>query len=231
VNIQRLTHIKEGAIFIADSHYPHHGEEILTLLRNLPQDTPQLFLMGDIFDILFAHAPYLIEYNQKLIDLINKLSEEIEIFYFEGNHDFNLQNIFPKVNVYSINKQPQIFKLGNQSVALAHGDKYEMGLGYQLYTKMIRSQIIMKYLPFKQCLIDRQIKTLKSKKICREFKGFEQKVDKIVKHYSSNLIVEGHYHQGIQYQNYISLPSLVCQKKVAVIEDNKLIFKSIQNMI
>ncbi|MEA2028333.1 MAG: UDP-2,3-diacylglucosamine diphosphatase [Campylobacterota bacterium] len=238
MNIQRLTHIKEGAIFIADSHYPHHGEEIITLLSNLPANTPQLFLMGDIFDILFDHARYLLEYNQKLITLINKLSETIDIFYFEGNHDFNLQTVFPKVKLYSFNQQPQFFKFNNQSVALAHGDRFGMSKRYYYYTSLIRSRKLMQYLPFKQKLMDKQIRHLKSKKICNKFVGFEKRMETIVllyeKHYRDYedfKIIEGHYHQGRQHQNYISLPSLVCHKKVGVIEDNKLIFKALKDMI
>ena len=231
MNIQRLTHIKEGAIFIADSHYPHHGEEILTLLSTLPSSTPQIFLMGDIFDILFCNAPYLMEYNQKLIDLINVLSESIEIFYFEGNHDFNLQSIFPKVNVYSLDQQPQIFTLGNQRVALAHGDRYAMGWAYNLYTKIIRNQTLMKFLPFKQTLINRQLCILKSKKICKKFRGFEDRIERILPYYESDLIIEGHFHQGVIYKEYISLPSLVCQKEIAMVKDQKVLFISFENMI
>jgi len=49
--------IKENAIFIADSHYPHHGDDFLTLLKKLDNkeiETQQLFLMGDNFDLLFG---------------------------------------------------------------------------------------------------------------------------------------------------------------------------------
>ncbi|MBN2824832.1 MAG: metallophosphoesterase [Campylobacterales bacterium] len=227
MNIQRLTPIKEGAIFIADSHYPHYGETIIELLASLPPDTPQLFLMGDIFDILFAHAPFLVEYNQKLIDAINTLSQTIEIFYFEGNHDFNLQAIFPKVSVYSINQQPQSFRLGNQNVGLAHGDRFALNKRYYLYSKLIRNQTLMKYLPFKQRFIERQLKILQNKTICKGFEGFEKRVDEILKHYNSNLVIEGHYHKGVIYKNYIALPSLVCQKEIAIVQKSKIVFKKI----
>ncbi|KIM06225.1 MAG: hypothetical protein KU38_13540 [Sulfurovum sp. FS08-3] len=224
--------IKEGAIFIADSHYPHHGEAIIELLTSLPPNTPQLFLMGDIFDILFAHAPFLIEYNQKLIDLINALSDSIEIFYFEGNHDFNLQALFPKVTVYTLKQQPQIFTLGVQSVGLAHGDRFAMSKGYRFYTRFIRNQTLMRYLPFKQKLINRQIDLLKKKKICKKFEGFEKRVERILRcyrlhGYDDNFeVIEGHYHQGTFYQNYIALPSLVCQKEIAFVENGAIVFKT-----
>jgi len=219
--------IQEGALFIADSHYPHHGSEIITLLQNLPQGTPQIFLMGDIFDILFDHASLLMEYNQKLIDLINVLSQQIEVFYFEGNHDFNLQTIFPNVSIFALAQQPQFFSLDGKSVALAHGDKFTMGLGYRLYTKLIRTPWIRRLIPFQTKIIQAQIRKLKSKKICTKFDGFEERIEKILEHYQSDLVIEGHYHQGLQYQNYIALPSLVCQKQIGIIKNGKLIFTSI----
>ncbi|MBN2826287.1 MAG: metallophosphoesterase [Campylobacterales bacterium] len=228
MNTQHLTPIQEGALFIADSHYPHYGETIIDLLSSLPLHTPQLFLMGDIFDILFDHAPFLVEYNQKLIDTINKLSQSVEIFYFEGNHDFNLQALFPRVKVYSIDQQPQIFSLGVQSVALAHGDKYEMGLGYQIYTQLIRTPSVRNAIPFQSKIIKKQIDALKSKKICKSFDGFETQVDRILKHYQSDWVIEGHYHQGKKYQHYISLPSLVCQKSIAVVQNEAIVFKSLR---
>lgn len=218
--------IKEGAIFIADSHYPHHGEAIIELLASLPPNTPQLFLMGDIFDILFAYAPFLVEYNQKLINLINALSDSVEIFYFEGNHDFNLQALFPKVIVYTLEQQPQIFTLGVESIGLAHGDRFAMSQGYRIYTRFIRNQTLMHYLPFKQKLINRQIALLKKKKICKKFEGFEKRAESIIKHYTSDRAIEGHYHQGIVYQNYIALPSLACQKEIAFVENGAIVFKA-----
>ena len=54
--------IKEQALFIADSHYPHHGDAFLDLLKKLERgeiETPQLFLMGDNFDLLFGHNDYI----------------------------------------------------------------------------------------------------------------------------------------------------------------------------
>ncbi|RUM72514.1 MAG: UDP-2,3-diacylglucosamine diphosphatase, partial [Sulfurovum sp.] len=50
-----MIQIKENALFIADSHYPHHGDAFLVLLQKLEKKeihTSQLFLLGDNFDLL-----------------------------------------------------------------------------------------------------------------------------------------------------------------------------------
>jgi len=56
--------------------------------------TPQLFLMGDNFDILFGGNEYvkrISDKTQETIDILNTISHKIDIYYFEGNHDFLLK--------------------------------------------------------------------------------------------------------------------------------------------
>ena len=74
--------IKEHALFIADAHYPHHGDTFFKILKKLENGklkTPQLFLMGDIFDLLFGHNDYIKTFTQEAIHQINQLSKKIEI--------------------------------------------------------------------------------------------------------------------------------------------------------
>lgn len=225
--------IENKAIFIADVHYPHHDDNIFNLLsvKSLEQNhITQIFFLGDIFDILFANSKYLINYNRKLINLINSINKNINIYYFEGNHDFNLKEIFPDITIYSIENQPQKMLLGNKIVSISHGDKYEMGLGYKIYSKFIRNSFIIKYLiPFKITLIKKQIKKLKKKKICKKLDNFIQIIDKILLNYNNKeLVIEAHYHQGIVVKNYISLPSLACQNMIAIVENDEILFKKIK---
>ena len=59
----------------------------------------------------------------------------------------------------------------------------------------------------KACKID--IETIK--------KNFENIVKKRVQNYDTQIIIEGHYHQGKEYliddKRYINIPSLCCQKE------------------
>jgi len=89
-----MVKIQEGALLIADSHYPHHGDSFFKLLQKLESEEikiPQLFLMGDNFDLLFGHNDYIQTFSAEAIELLQKLSQKIEIHYFEGNHDFCLK--------------------------------------------------------------------------------------------------------------------------------------------
>ena len=221
--------LKENALFIADAHYPHHGEKLLTLLQDIQNNkiqTSQLFLMGDIFDLLFGHNEYIQTFSHKAIKLLQELSMNLEIIYLEGNHDFCLKEVFPHIKVYKREEQPIHYQLNKQDVFLSHGDKYETGFGYNVYCKLLRSKFLLIGLrPFEKQIINHRMEKLKTKKICGDFKGYQKRFDAIRSHYPKDaLIIEGHFHQSLIHENYVSLPSLACQGKVGVVENGKISF-------
>ena len=221
--------IKENAIFIADSHYPHHGDDFLKLLKKIEKkeiQTRQIFLMGDNFDLLFGHNDYIQTFAEEAIALLKKLSESIEIHYFEGNHDFCLKDIFTNMNVYSRDEQPIVFELNDKKVAISHGDKYVTGFGYDLYCKVLRTKNTLTLLkPFEKVIINHRMQKLSQKHICHTFHGFEKRVEAILENYKEvDLVIEGHFHQAKVVGKYISLPSQACQGKVAVIKESEVVF-------
>jgi UDP-2,3-diacylglucosamine hydrolase len=224
--------IQENAIFIADSHYPHHGDAFLDLLKKIESKkikTSQLFLMGDNFDLLFGYNDYIQTFAEEVIRLLQKLSESIEIHYFEGNHDFCLKKIFTNMNVYTRAKQPITFVLNDKKVAISHGDKYTTSYAYNLYSKILRSKVTLTLLrPFDKIIINHRMKKLSQKHICHTFHGFEKRIKMILKHYENvDLVIEGHFHQAKKVGKYISLPSQACQNQVGVIENGEMVFKKL----
>jgi len=227
--------IKEGALFVADSHYPHHGDEFLVLLKKLESGeivTPQLFLMGDNFDLLFGYNTYIKTFSSEAIAVLQHLSGRFEIYYFEGNHDFLLTEIFPNIKVYPRESQPVKFQLNDQRVGLSHGDRYALGWKYDLYCRIQRSRWFFRLLnPFGKWLIDKQMSKLKQKEICHDMEHFEVRAGEIADSYEDvDLVIEGHYHQAKVIGKYISLPSLACQKQVGVVRGGKLLFESLKNI-
>jgi len=221
--------IQEGALFIADSHYPHHGNQFLELLKKLDNseiDTKQLFLVGDNFDLLFGYNDYIQSFSREAIILLQSLSKKMEIYYFEGNHDFCLKGLFPNISVYNREEQPIMFSMGEKKVAISHGDKYATGFVYDLYCKILRNQITLTLLkPFEKTIINDRMKKLSEKNICLTFDAFEEKIKEILLYYqNADLVIEGHYHQARTIGKYISLPSLACQGKVAIVKESKVVF-------
>lgn len=225
--------IKDDAIFVADSHYNASCQELLIFLKKLQSkeiETQQLFLMGDMFDFIAGECSYFINLNKDIISRINRLSDTLDIIYLEGNHDYNLKVIFPKIKVISRNEQPLYAVYKEQKVALSHGDIYVNDKFYDIYCSIIRNRLLLKFLnlfDFKGFLSKKIYNALIGHEICRKIDHFEEIVKKRVKHYHSDIIIEGHFHQGNEYKigkkRYKNIPSLTCSQAYCVLKDNVFI--------
>lgn len=172
--------------------------------------------MGDIFDFLSEESKYFVKKNQIIIDKINELSKSCEVYYFEGNHDYNLSSLLTNSNIFSKTDQPQIFQVANKKIALLHGDSF-VGIGYEIFSKIIRNRFLLKLLNFLDYnyLISKKIeKSLSNKKICYKFKIENDWILKRFKNITTDIVAEGHYHQNYQTSltlfEYVNFPSLAC---------------------
>ncbi|MBL3520734.1 UDP-2,3-diacylglucosamine diphosphatase [Arcobacter lanthieri] len=226
------TSLKEEAIFIADSHYNKKNQDFIYLLKRIEKDdffTSQIFLMGDNFDFLSVESKYFVEQNHEVIDSLNQLSLKKEIIYLEGNHDFNLQKLFPNIKVIKREEQPFLVKYKSNIIALSHGDNF-VDWKYELFCKIIRNSFLLWFLNFIDIkfFISKKIEEVLLKKdICHKISNFEKIAKNRVKNYNSNIIIEGHYHQGSSFnfenKEYINVPSLCCQKSFIRFKDNQFI--------
>jgi len=225
--------IKNGAVFIADAHESSSTSDFYKFLQKVDNGkikTPQLFLMGDMFDLLVGDIAYTVKKYQKYIDLIEKISLHVEVFYFEGNHDFRLKKLFKNVKVIPFEAQPLRAKLEDSTtVYLSHGDRFEKKL-YQIYTKLIRNSMILKFLNLVDILFLNKVSNSiqeeqKRKNLCKKIENFEDIIlSKLNKYSAKNgeFIVEGHYHQNYKFSqsgiNYINLPPFVCNQSYFIVE-------------
>ena len=221
--------IQNEAIFVADSHYNEKNKEFLLFLKKIESKEilcSQLFLMGDMIDFISGESRYFIKQNYQVIELLNKLSKDIQIVYLEGNHDYNLKSIFPNINVIKRENQPLLAKLeNNQTISLSHGDNF-INWKYDLYCKIIRNTFFLQFMNLIDInfFISKKIEnTLVNKNICHKMNNFKQIVEKRIKNYNTDIVIEGHYHQGdiynINNKKYINIPSLCCQKEYIKIKD------------
>lgn len=223
--------IKDGALFIADAHYNVIREELTDLLHKINNKEircTQLFLVGDIFDFLCDEVDYFQDINYKLIDLINTLSHHIETIYFEGNHDYSLEDTFPKVNLIPRKKQPIYTQLKNQKVALSHGDIFTPN-GYNIYCAIIRNPYLLNFLnliDINNWLSKKIEKKLQKKDLCKKQENFKDFIQKRVENYQVDLVIEGHYHQNYLSNTYINIPSFGCDREyIHYFDDEFKIFK------
>jgi UDP-2,3-diacylglucosamine hydrolase len=225
--------IKEGAIFIADAHENDKRNEFYHFLEKIDKKEiipTQLFLMGDMFDLLVGKVEYTVKKYQKYIDLLEKIALHVEVFYFEGNHDFSLENIFQNVKVIPIEAQPLKFILPNKAEALLlHGDKYG-GVLHKFFTNIIRSNKLLWVLNLIDNRINNKIsKKIESdllhKKICLKITNFEEIIKLKLDHYGASkesYIAEGHYHQNKKFHLsnliYVNFASFACNQSYFIVE-------------
>lgn len=225
--------IKEGAIFVADSHFNKKNQEFLHLLNKIKTGetkVSQLFLMGDMIDFISGESKYFIIQNKEIINILNELSNNIEIIYLEGNHDYNLKSIFPNIKVVSREEQPLLGKnKDDKIIKLSHGDNFS-DWKYNFYCIIIRNKYLLHFLNFIDInfFISKKIEdSLLKKNICYKIFNFEEIVKRRVENYSCDIVIEGHFHQGEEFlvdnKRYVNVPSLCCQKKYLRLE--KLEFK------
>ncbi|HJE03253.1 UDP-2,3-diacylglucosamine hydrolase [Aliarcobacter thereius] len=230
--------LKDNAIFIADSHYNINNPEFKEILNKLEQNEiefSQIFFLGDNFDFISGESKYFIKQNKELINIINSLSLKYEIFYLEGNHDYNLQKLFPKVKVFKREEQALVLKYKDKTIAISHGDNFT-SWDYNLYCKIIRNSYLLYFLNFIDInnFISKRIeKALLKKNICHKMDDFESLARKRVKNYKEDIIIEGHFHQGKSFvignQEYINIPSLYCQKDFTRFKDGRFIIESLKD--
>ncbi len=228
--MSRNLEIKEGAVVVADAHYSHKRPQFLEFLKDIHSkkiSCSQLILMGDIFDALFGEIPQTHKINQEAIRLINEMSLDIEVIYLEGNHDFNLTTIFPKVKVFPISLQPVECLMDEKKVLLSHGD-IESDLGYRVYATVIRSSCVLYLLRAIDSLSNHYIlkkldQYLGKKNDCKEFTGLEEFMTKRLSgKYSCDYFLEGHFHQNksIRLKDflYINLGAFACNQRYFIVE-------------
>ena len=146
--------IKNGAVFVSDAHENGFNRCLFAkFLDKMEQNPPpQLFLMGDMFDFL-SKTCFTQKVFQSYIQRLNTLGKRCEIYYFEGNHDFNLRQIFPQIKVFSLSQQPAVFSSEfGEEFSLAHGDVF-LPFFQQTALKMLRARWLVWALDLVDCAL------------------------------------------------------------------------------
>jgi len=224
VRIEKVT-LKNGAVLVSDVHY--RGEkEFLEFLNHLNNNPPtQLFLLGDIFHLLLPFK-YLVEFNRPAIELIDKISRKCEVYYTNGNHDFNLEGIFHSL------KHADAFVDEEKSIFLTHGDLTDRDFFYKIYVRIIRSKLLNRVLNVLSLnfLNGWLFKKIMQKKVkCEKILNFKAKIKSKIADINYKIIVEGHYHQNetfvFENKKYINLGAFVCDGSYYVYENEFKGFK------
>jgi len=211
--------LENGAILVADVHYKKGDKLFLDFLDYLIKSSPpQVIFLGDIFHLLLPFD-YLKKENFEAISKINKLAKNSKVYYICGNHDFLIKDFFDC-------EVDNAFFDVEKSVILTHGDLFSLDKKYNIYVRIIRSIFVLKALHFitLNFVNNWLFKAILKKRIkCEEFK-FEEIVKKRIKLFDFKTIIEGHYHQGGEFEingkKYYNLKSFYCSKKYYVYQNS-----------
>ncbi|WP_323818269.1 UDP-2,3-diacylglucosamine diphosphatase [Campylobacter upsaliensis] len=226
--------LKEGAFFVADAHENEDRKGFWDFLKALENDeiqAPQLFLMGDIFDLLVWEVSASHSFAMPYIVLLEKLCEKMEIYYLEGNHDFNLSRFFQKVRVIPLQNQPLILhtsKGKDEKFFLAHGDIFLNPI-LQFLLKSLRNRFLLRFLNVLNFLtfssISKQILARQKKKnLFYKIENFKILAYKRYEKYQAKgaWVIEGHYHQNLflreERVKYFNLPSFAYERSFFVVK-------------
>jgi len=144
-------------VTISDVHIKNSNDNPTALFLKFlnhekTQVADEIFLLGDIFDLLVGDY---LEYERQNAEVFKKLRLLLEtnkkVFQFEGNHDFHFEGLINKLmkrwNVSSdswrYHNQPIVLERYSKRILFAHGDEIELGNpSYKIYRSFIRSSPI-----------------------------------------------------------------------------------------
>ena len=230
--------LKEGAFLVTDAHYSPLRPDFLEFMKDINSQKlqpSQLILMGDIFDTLLGEVAHTHINNRELITVLNKISQKIEIIYLEGNHDFNLQKIFPNIEIFPIEKQPIMADYKTKKIYLSHGD-INGGWSYKIYSLFIRNSFVLSLVSLidsigSHFILRKLDETFAKKDDCKELDNFQLYTEKrLEQKYICDYFIDGHFHQNkrftIQTFTYINLAAFACNQRyfsVKLVNDKELL--------
>jgi UDP-2,3-diacylglucosamine hydrolase len=134
-------------VFIADAHLGKPGDfnyrTLLKFLEGLKGNTETLFILGDLFEfwIGYRSIPYT-HYLPALAKLKELHDSGINIFYFEGNHDFHMGPFFKNTLKAEIFPGPGMLSINGKKVYLCHGDQImQNDFGYRVFRFLLHNSL------------------------------------------------------------------------------------------
>lgn len=116
------------AIFIADAHLRHEGDEnyrlLMEFLAELRGTVDTLYILGDLFEFWIGYDPVPFTHYLPILDQLRNLAESgTKIVYLEGNHDFHMGPFFTGTLGALVHPGPAIVTIEGKRVCLCHGDE------------------------------------------------------------------------------------------------------------
>lgn len=140
--------------FVSDQHFGMHGKQsteqrekvFVQWLSSIQKDACALFLLGDLFDFWFEYKQVVPKGFVRVLGKLAELSDKgIQIYFFIGNHDLWMKDYLKKEIGAVVFSRPQVFKINEKKLFIAHGDGLGPGdKGYKRLKKLFTNPVAKK---------------------------------------------------------------------------------------
>ena len=135
-------------LFVGDAHFASGDGERRKHFFNFIQENKStlktLVIMGDFFDFWFGFrnlAPLKKKYGDVLSFFQKLTSNNVEMIYFEGNHEFWLGSFLSdKLGIKVYDNYAEI-NLDGKKIYLAHGDRTSPTVSHRILTWFLRNRL------------------------------------------------------------------------------------------
>lgn len=116
------------------------GSRLLQVLDSLIHaDLKNLVLLGDIFDFCLGSSPYFRRKFAPIGERLERMAKKgVKIYFFEGNHEFNLEQIGWK-GVEIVSEGNLTIEVDHRKIHLAHGDLIYSTWHYRWFRAFVKS--------------------------------------------------------------------------------------------
>ena len=130
-------------LFISDCHLdadrPEVTNSITEFLQQRATTARYLYILGDLFEVWLGDDDPAPE-HRRVIESLQQLASEVEVFFMAGNRDFLLGQAFARMVNLKLLDEPHILKLDKHRVVLIHGDTLcTDDQDYQQFRSMVRT--------------------------------------------------------------------------------------------
>ncbi len=192
-------------LFISDAHYPKSKAVEEFLLLNYSR-FDKIFIIGDLFEFYYGYKNFLYPHHMGLINILKHISKKQELFLFEGNHEYKLENIKHFLNA-NIIKHSLDMKIDNLKIHMEHGDMVDKNdKSYRLFRTVLKNPItlgVIDRIPFDFLLYMSKKasafskKRLKNKRYRRVDFALEDYAGKLIKN-GNDVVILAHTHNPVK---------------------------------
>ena len=118
-----------AALFISDLHLqadmPRTTQAFFDFLHRHAARSPQLYLLGDIFEAWAGDDDIDAPYHRQVVDEIRKISDNgTAVFWMAGNRDFLVGEQFARAAGLTLLPDPFVTSIADHLLVLTHGDAW-----------------------------------------------------------------------------------------------------------